>query len=275
MQTKRANVVLAPGRSKGRTAFTLVELLVVIGIIALLISILLPSLGKARDQAKITKCLVNVRSLVTAVNMYANENKNYVCAVSWGDAPTYNGRVYSGWLYRANTGLYPTFNGGNLTSQLVEEGALWPYLKSHEVYRCPGHDPTNLFGKTDSETSYLMNGAMNSFNITGTMPDGTTATGKVYPITKFKSEDVCFWEADERPGGASPFNDGSSYPNESFNPAATASAGYRSRHGRYATLGMIDGHAEVMAHDDIVILANAAGRNIFWCAPAQDRANGH
>jgi prepilin-type N-terminal cleavage/methylation domain-containing protein/prepilin-type processing-associated H-X9-DG protein len=64
-------------------AFTLVELLVVIGIIAVLIGILLPALSKARKQANATACLANLRSMNQALSIYFAQNKGHLPYYNW------------------------------------------------------------------------------------------------------------------------------------------------------------------------------------------------
>lgn len=75
--------------TKARKGFTLVELLVVIGIIALLISILLPSLTKAQAYAKKVKCMSNMRQVYIELQMYSNANRGWLFPIRDQDPWTY------------------------------------------------------------------------------------------------------------------------------------------------------------------------------------------
>ena len=78
------------GRARG-SAFTLVELLVVVGIIAVLISLLLPSLTAAREQARTVACLSNLRQIGLAAAIYTAETKGYVLPAAYRDPTAVSG----------------------------------------------------------------------------------------------------------------------------------------------------------------------------------------
>src|SRR5881394_1440888 len=129
---RRRNTAISHSR-----AFTLVEILVVIGIIALLLALLLPSLARARESARRTQCLANIAELGRAVLLYANDNKDHLPDAGSGNAP-------DALMSPRAVGLPPWTNFGPNTYVLPSIGQLLSkYLNGDSrVWSCPSA-PTN------------------------------------------------------------------------------------------------------------------------------------
>jgi prepilin-type N-terminal cleavage/methylation domain-containing protein/prepilin-type processing-associated H-X9-DG protein len=132
--------------------FTLVELLVVIGIIAVLIGLLLPSLSRAREQARSTQCLSNMRQLGTALQAYLIESKQVVPPQKLDPASPFPG--------------VQDFGNPSVIEQYPSVlGLLLPYLNNnHGVLLCPDALPQTgvpqLDPTPDSDTNYMANGVV-------------------------------------------------------------------------------------------------------------------
>ena len=166
---------------KTRSGFTLIELLVVITIIALLVSILMPALSKAKEQAKATVCLGNQKSLISAWIMYQADNGDKLVGgmrssydlnsnpvnyrrneleaagkVSWAFAP-----LTANLRNATDTDLSDPDYGLECRKRGIEYGKLWKYLKAHEVYHCPGDKSLNRDIPNNSFLTYSVSATMN------------------------------------------------------------------------------------------------------------------
>ncbi|NLX07931.1 MAG: prepilin-type N-terminal cleavage/methylation domain-containing protein [Phycisphaerae bacterium] len=113
------------GNKNRPSGFTLIELLVVVAIIAVLVSILLPSLQKAREMAQIGVCLSNLRGIGAAMAIYAGDNHGHP-PVAWDGSRTWSRRMLDDG-YRA-------------------------------AFRCPGHTPVYPVDDEAELRSYTLNG---------------------------------------------------------------------------------------------------------------------
>jgi prepilin-type N-terminal cleavage/methylation domain-containing protein len=115
-----------------KRAFTLIELLVVIAIIAILMSILMPTLRLAKDQANGIICTGNMRSLTLAWLLYKDDHDGKLV----GGYPSRDPVATSDAWVKPPTGSNP--DPIEQQKQGIRDGRLFPYAKKVELYRCPG-----------------------------------------------------------------------------------------------------------------------------------------
>ncbi|MBP7049884.1 MAG: prepilin-type N-terminal cleavage/methylation domain-containing protein [Phycisphaerae bacterium] len=154
---------------------TLVELLVVIGVIAVLLAILIPVMSVAKEQAQRAICLSNLRQLTTAWTAYADDHdgrlvygvagsKNLALLGSHVVAP----KRLEGWLGGAF--MYP--ENRSALFENTDKGPLWPYLRDIDIYRCPR-------GWKDHYATYTTVAAANGVYVEGTYQGETKTSSEM------------------------------------------------------------------------------------------------
>jgi prepilin-type N-terminal cleavage/methylation domain-containing protein len=135
-------------------AFTLIELLVVIAIIAVLMGILMPALSRAREQGKRAVCLQNNKTLVMAWMLYCDEFNGNMPGAQAVDLGTDAPKDRPSWAKKP-AGTTPVDAPIEDQVRAIEQGVLFPFVKSIKVYRCPVAKPHEM---RSYSASHAMNG---------------------------------------------------------------------------------------------------------------------
>lgn len=216
------------GRSSG---FTLVELLVVIGVIAILAGLLIPVVASARRAAGQAKCASNLRQWAIAVNIYVEENNDWLPRRGQGKMPTQTLDWYDDWF-----NALPPLLGQRTYRDLVSSGQM-PQIGGNSIWICPQlYGAANAYGNL---FGYAMNMALSARS--APLPDRIGRVG---------SASTMVFMADGPAGYCStiPFAS-TAAASAPFNPIA--------RHTGKVNIAFLDGH--VSAYDAEYVGCNVAG----------------
>ncbi len=230
-------------------AFTLVELLVVIGIIAVLVSLLLPSLNRARAQAQQTQCASNMRQTGLGLQMYVNENKGWLPPLSPNDAQA-PGAVALPSAVECTTDFGQEVVYSHFPNFL---GSLIPYMQGNiAVFRCPTVQYPEPYFPTDP--FYLPDAASDTTNL-----GNAAVLGRKISMIRGSAEVAYLQEQPYRWGAAiyRPLRNSSVvglywYFHDNVNGGATGDEfQYSNNHFKGGNLVFVDGHAEYRKRTDI------------------------
>ncbi len=177
----KADAVATVNGRKQQRGFTLIELLVVIAIIAILAAMLLPALARAKEQARVTQCLNNMKQLTLCWVLYTGDNDEQLVK-NW----SLNGGYSSigSWV----TGNIKSSTGITNVSEVMA-GTLYNYNSSIAIYHCPDTVPTNgqMMVRTVSMQG-RMGGADSREAAQYGVNDATGDLGSNYPMLKKTSQ---------------------------------------------------------------------------------------
>lgn len=241
------NFIPRTGNGK-QSAFTLIELLVVIAIIAILASMLLPSLAKAKAKGQHAVCMSNLKQLGLAFIMYVDDNNDiFPSSASRG---AYDVRTEDWIWWNVND---PRIRGGNRDPQL---GAITPYISRFvtNLFRCPldidvRERARQHFANPRSGRPYLYTYTAVSYFNGGNRGMTSLYAAPGDPALHFKgskirnpSEKMLLVEENGDPAIGGVADDGR------FVPSGSTTSGniMTRRHSGKGTIGMADGHAETV-----------------------------
>jgi prepilin-type N-terminal cleavage/methylation domain-containing protein/prepilin-type processing-associated H-X9-DG protein len=229
---------------RAQPGFTLIELLVVIAVIAILASLLLPALSRAREKGASTACLNNIRQLNLAWILYADEN-NDLLAHNLGEGEIKQMLRKRGRANWANSVLNWKLDPDNTNIVLNTQAELGPYLAAHPaVFRCPSDrtvsPPQRAKGWTSRSRSISMNamvGDAGEFTRSGSNVNNP-AYHQYLKMSEFTRTSDVFVFIEEHPDS---MNDGYFLNRGQYTEWNDLPASY---HNGAANLSFADAHAE-------------------------------